>query len=294
MILKFCEDNFLFFITHTKYFDILCLFVILFFIVLFFLVQKDEFLQKFKNNDFKRFLAILSLGLFTGFFVFLFVWILNAKSFNGCSTKFNMNIYTKIKNNVSLTTKKIDSSMIIIIGDSRMEFIKNDKNIQLPRNVEIVAKSGASFEWFEEYGLKETKKIVSKNKNEFDNIFIVVNMGVNDVLYISEYMKNADYYFADYLELAEYNSKIDLYVLSVNPIMEKKLKKYKPQIVRTNTEIDKFNKSLTKKISDAKSDNIFYCDSNNELNFDTDDGLHYTRETNRNIINYIVNKCVKY
>ena len=50
MLLKFCEDNFLFYITHTKYFDILCVFVVLFFIALFVLTQKNEFIDKFKNK----------------------------------------------------------------------------------------------------------------------------------------------------------------------------------------------------------------------------------------------------
>lgn len=290
MILKFCEDNFLFYITHTKYFDILCIFVILFFIVLFFLVQKDEFLKKFKNNNFKQFLAILSLGLFTGFFVFLFVWLLNANSFNGCTTKYYENKFYKALKNLSMKTDSIKKTKIIVVGDSRMEFIDNDKEIIKPFNLEIVAKSGASLSWFETVGLSRTKKII--DKDEYDSYFVVVNMGVNDIQYTSKYVENANTYFEDYLKLSEYSSKVKLYILSVNPIIEKRLNKAQPQNVRTNAKIKKFNDVFVKKISKEK--NMYYCDSNTELSFDADDGLHYTQDTNKKIINYIINDCVQF
>ena len=290
MILKFCEDNFLFYITHAKYFDILCLFVILFFIVLFFLVQKDEFLKKFKNNNFKQFLIILSLGLFTGFFVFLFVWLLNVNSYNGCTTKYYENKYYKAIKNVSMKTDLIEKTKIIVVGDSRMEFIDNDKEIIKPFNLDIVAKSGAALSWFETVGLPRTKKII--DNDEYDSYFVVVNMGVNDIQYTSKYVENANTYFEDYLELSKYSPKVKLYILSVNPIIEKRLNKAQPQNVRTNDKIKKFNDVLLKKLS--KEEKMYYCDSNTKLSFDADDGLHYTQDTNKKIINYIINDCIQF
>ena len=37
-----------------------------------------------------------------------------------------------------------------------------------------------------------------------------------------------------------------------------------------------------------------YCDSYNEVTFKTQDGLHYTKTTNQEIVDYITNKCVVY
>ena len=39
---------------------------------------------------------------------------------------------------------------------------------------------------------------------------------------------------------------------------------------------------------------MYYCDAYHDLDFDTDDGLHYTRETNKKIIKYITDDCIKY
>ena len=47
-------------------------------------------------------------------------------------------------------------------------------------------------------------------------------------------------------------------------------------------------------MDNSELNNIYYCDSYNTLDFKTDDGLHYTRDTNKDIINYIANKCVKF
>ena len=293
MILKFCEDNFLFFITHTKYFDILCLFVILFFIVLFFLVQKDEFLQKFKNNDFKRFLAILSLGLFTGFFVFLFVWILNAKSFNGCSSKYYEDIYSKTLRSLDYKTSLIKENKIIVVGDSRMELIENDETIKKPFNMEFVAKSGTHLDWFEDTAVKRVKKIID---DDF-KYTVVINMGVNDLNWLKkDYNEEdlADDYFNTYEELIYEYPDVNFYLLSVNPLDEKVIKKKIPENKRSNKSIKKYNSYLKEKIDDSEFDNLYYCDSYNSLDFETYDGLHYDKKTDEVILNYIINDCVKY
>ena len=100
MLLKFCEDNFVFYITHMKYFDILCYFIIFFLIVLCFLAQNNSFFCKFKNNFLSRFFLLVSSGLFVGFLIFLFILILSNDSFNGWVTKYNQNVYIKFKKNI--------------------------------------------------------------------------------------------------------------------------------------------------------------------------------------------------
>lgn len=293
MILKFCEDNFLFYITHTKYFDILCIFVILFFIILFFLVQKDEFLKKFKNNNFKQFLAILSLGLFTGFFVFLFVWLLNANTFNGCTTKYYENKYYEAIKNVSVKTDLIGKTKIIVVGDSRMELINNDKTIKKPFNLEIIAKSGTHLDWFTDTASKKIKKII----NDDFKYNVIINMGVNDLNWLKKDYDEEDLtedYFKAYEVLVSEYSDVNFYLLSVNPLNEKIIKEKIPDNKRSNKSIKKYNNYLREEIENSKFDNISYCDSYNTLDFETYDGLHYNRKTSEAILNYIINDCVQF
>ena len=293
MILKFCDDNFLFYITHTKYFDILCLFVILFFIILFFLVQKDEFLKKFKNNNFKQFLVILSLGLFTGFFVFLFVWLLNANTFNGCTTKYYENKYYEAIKNVSVKTDLIGKTKIIVVGDSRMELINNDKTIKKPFNLEIIAKSGTHLDWFTDTASKKIKKII----NDDFKYNVIINMGVNDLNWLKKDYDEEDLtedYFKAYEELVSEYSDVNFYLLSVNPLNEKIIKEKIPDNKRSNKSIKKYNNYLREEIENSKFDNISYCDSYNTLDFETYDGLHYNRKPSEAILNYIINDCVQF
>ena len=119
-------------------------------------------------------------------------------------------------------------------------------------------------------------------------------MGVNDIQYTSNYVENANAYFKEYLELSQYSSKIKLYVLSVNPIIEKKLNKAQPQNVRTNKKIKLFNQIIQKELKTSDKENMYYCDAYNNLKFETDDGLHYTQNTNKKIVNYIINDCVEF
>lgn len=291
MLLKFCEDNFLFYITHTKYFDILCVFVVLFFIALFVLTQKNEFIDKFKNNNFKMLTIIFSFGIFVGFLVFLFAWSLNKNKFEGCSTKYYQNIYSKAKNSFVKKMDKINDSKLIIVGDSRMQLINDDKEIVKPFNMEFVAKGGAKIDWLENNALPKVKKIL--NKNEF-NYYVLVNMGVNDLNSNLEVAEIVEDYFKLYSELAERFPNVKVYIMSVNPINEEKRNKIEPNNKRTTEKIKLFNQTIQEKLKDSNLKNMYYCDAYNNLKFDTNDGLHYTQETNENIIYYISNKCIDY
>ena len=291
MLLKFCEDNFLFYITHTKYFDILCVFVVLFFIALFVLTQKNEFIDKFKNNNFKMLTIIFSFGIFVGFLVFLFAWSLNKNKFEGCSTKYYQNIYSKAKNSFVKKMDKINDSKLIIVGDSRMQLINDDKEIVKPFNMEFVAKGGAKIDWLENNALPKVKKML--NKNEF-NYYVLVNMGVNDLNSNLEVAEIVEDYFKLYSELAERFPNVKVYIMSVNPINEEKRNKIEPNNKRTTEKIKLFNQTIQEKLKDSNLKNMYYCDAYNNLKFDTNDGLHYTQETNENIIYYISNKCIDY
>ena len=291
MIQKFCDDNFLFYITHTKYFDILCYFVIFLLIFLFILVQKNEFIEKIKKSKFKMFFIVLFSGIFVGFLIFLFAWLLNKDTFNGCSTKYYQNIYFKTENTINKTVNNLKNSKVIIVGDSRMELINNDNEIKKPFNFVFIAKSGRRLSWLKDVAIPNLKTILKNKKFDYHVVF---NMGVNDL--------NSDYngneialdYFEIYQSIATDYPNVKTYILSVNSIDENKINKFWPSSKRTNKKIRLFNKTILEKIDKLNLNNIYYCDSNNDLKFDTYDGLHYTQNTNKKIINYIANKCIKF
>ena len=292
MILKFCDDNFLFYVTHTKYFNILCYFVIFLLIALFILIQKNEFIEKVKKSKFRMFFIILFSGIFVGFLIFLFVWLLNKDTFNGCSTKYYQNVYFKTESQLNNTIKVLKQSKVIITGDSRIDQIRDNSSLNKPFNFVFVSKGGSKIDWFKNFAVKNIKKIINSNNNSY---YIVANMGVND-------LNNKNYngeeiakrYFKLYQQLAEDYPEVKIYVLSVNPIDENIINNYWSDNVRTNKKIKKFNETIKNSIEENDIKNMFYCNSNNSINFKTDDGLHYTKETNQKIVDYIVNKCISF
>ena len=291
MILKFCDDNFLFYITHTKYFDILCYFVIFLLIALFILVQKNDFIEKVKKSKFKMFFIILFSGFFVGFLIFLFAWLLNKDTFNGCSTRYYQNIYFKTESTINETVNNLKNSKVIIVGDSRMERIVDDESINIPSNFTFVAKSSMKINWFKNTALSRVRKILTNDKYKYH---IVINMGVND---LDEEQYNGDEIASEYFELynnlAKKYSTSKIYILSVNPINEDMINE-RWHNGRTTKKVKAFNSTIKKELDNSELNNIYYCDSYNTLDFKTKDGLHYTQDTNREIINYIVNKCVKF
>ena len=180
---------------------------------------------------------------------------------------------------------------IVVVGDSRMSLIEDDKDMVKPANLMFVAKSGMKIDWLENDALPEVNHIL-ENKNF--KYHIVVNMGVND-LDNEEYKGDeiAEEYFKLYSELAKENPDLDVYVLSVNPI-DDELIKQKKNNHRTTKKIKLFNTTIQKELAKSNLDNMHYCDSYNSINFETYDGLHYTKDTNKRIINYINNNCVQY
>lgn len=292
MLLKICENSLIFNITHAKYFDILCYFVMLILVSLCVLIKNEKIFDKIKNNFLKKFLLILVFGIFVAFLFFLFFVLLDSKAFVGCSTKYYQNVYIRAENKVYDISKKIKSSKVIIVGDSRMSFIKDDLQFHKPNNIEFVAKSGMKIDWLENDAMNEIDNILDDNDY---NYYVVVNMGVNDLN--NDKYKGDDIaldYFKSYKEIASKYSNIKLYVLSVNPIDEKKINITWSNNNRTNKEIELFNKTIKNEIEDSDIFNIYYCDSYNDMSFETEDGLHYTQGTNKRIINYIVNDCVQY
>ena len=87
---------------------------------------------------------------------------------------------------------------------------------------------------------------------------------------------------------------IKMYIMSVNPIYEDKINRWEKTNKRTVKKIEMFNDIIQDELKDSDLNNVYYCDAYNTIDFSSDDGLHYTQGTNREIINYIANKCINF
>lgn len=154
----------------------------------------------------------------------------------------------------------------IFIGDSRTvgmnDYLKIDDN----DNIFTVAKVGKGYKWFTQEGYKEVQKI--RNENDYKNWTYVFNLGVNDLWNVTEYKDLIN----------SLSNEANLVFVSVNPVIESKV-----QTVDNKT-IEKFNNNISFDCNNCV-DTYSYL---NEIGFDSEDGLHYTKETYTDIYNYEV------
>lgn len=190
--------------------------------------------------------------------------------------------------------KEITFNRVIVIGDSRMENILKRKDIDVPVNFRIIAKGGATVYWFRDKALPLLKNILD-NKSSKYKYHVVINQGVNDLNLNDK--KSPEYHASTYTDIYEDLFKkykdVSFYLLSVNPIDESVINNYWYQ-VRTEEDVVDFNNYTIKWINSSNFKNVRYCDSFNEMEFKMIDGLHYTKQTDIDILYYIANKCVKY
>ncbi len=291
-MLKICDDDIIFTFVHTSFFDFCCFFVLVFLIGLCFLIKNDNILEKIKNKIFIKIIIITFSLVFVSFLIFIFIWLIYSSSVKNCACKYYESASNIFYKSIENETNYLKNNRVLIIGDSRMELMEEDKNLIKPENFDFIAKSAMKYTWFHDEALPKAYKTLKNNK--YDKYNIVVNMGVNDLNDDIDIKKRADEYFDEYEKLAQYNSKINLYILSINPIFEKRLNETQKYNTRTNKKIEEFNKEIIKKINNSKEGNIYYCNAYDKLKFKSDDGIHYIKETNEKIIDYIINDCIKY
>ena len=239
-------------------------------------------MKMFKNIKIKYLFMFIFLFIFIGTLFTVF-----AQSSDECmNTKF---LNPKYKNLDDID--KIALNKVVIVGDSRMEFLLDDEDVVKPINFIFDVKSGAGFDWFEETGKPKLEDILN-NKDLNYHYHVVFNLGVNDIQYEENVTKTFDDYFKEYQALADKYGDVDFYFLSINPIDEDLLNESQPYNVRTNEDIEKLNDDFKDAI--LKIDNFKYCDAYNDLEFLTDDGIHYLSKTSQDILNYIARRCVVY
>ncbi len=204
----------------------------------------------------------------------------------------------KYKHNTYKYVIKYNSKFIInkviIVGDSRMELIRDKRDrLNIPDYFIFDAKSGAYIKWFKQTGLPDLIEILS-NKKDYYHYHVVFNLGVNDIDYDIDLIERVKEYYGMYRDLIVQNKDISFYFLSVNPIDENRIYDKFPSNSRTNSEIQIFNNYIKYSLNRDNFSNAKYCDSYNDLSFNLPDGLHYSDKTDQDIINYINNYCIDF
>lgn len=226
--------------------------------------------------------------LFVFIIFFILICISNQKN-NVIKYKFNL---------TNINLKPLN--YIVVVGDSRMEFIENNRNnLNIPNSLFIDAKSGARINWLIDTGLPTLYNIIN---NRLDNVqyHVIFNLGVNDINDINDINydidinKRAEEYFKIYRNLINIYKDIKFYILSVNPVDESRIYIKFPYNKRTNNKIEQFNNYFIGKLNSENFDNVEYCDSYNNLTFNLPDGLHFDDYTDQKIIDYIINGCVDF
>ena len=199
------------------------------------------------------------------------------------------------KNNTNIIEEKIQkqrNNKVIIVGDSRMEYIEKEAEIvDIPINFSFIALGGSKIDWFEEKATQALTEKLNNADNKY-NYHVIFNMGVNDMQNREDMNALADDYYKLYRNFAHKYQNINFYILSVNPVNEEKIyEKYKYR-GRTDKKVNDYNETIKNMIYNDKLDNIYYCDSYNSIEFISPDGLHYEETTDQKIINFIVNDCI--
>ena len=236
--------------------------------------------------------------IFVYLFIILFAYVAYKTFFHNQIYKANnsINSVKEIKSihNDKSSVKSITYNKLIIIGDSRMEFLeKRGESIDIPTNSFFIALNGASFDWFNDTALDKLESKLDNLDSRY-KYHVVLNMGVNDLQNEQKPSHYVNNYYEKYLDLMKKYSNVNFYFLSVNPITESKLNKWQPWSYRTNERIEEFNYELNYKLKKQELSNYFYCDSYNNIEFGIPDGIHYDEETDQKIIDFISNKCIIY
>lgn len=180
-----------------------------------------------------------------------------------------------ILNDDSTATKIEDinqDTKVLLVGDSRFVGMKETDIFNLNSDVFFICESRMGYDWLINVAEEEIYNYVK----DYPAMKVIINLGVNDLDNIDKYVERYKKYIED---------DIDLYVMSINPIDVEKMYTYGyTKASRTQANLEKFNKIM--------KDNFKYLDTYTLLldnGYNTNDGLHYTDNTNTDIFNY----CMK-
>lgn len=238
--------------------------------------KKDGNFSPFPKNKIKNKYLIISIASSCIFFFFIPILLIligpNAGAMLDLTSKGGDVGYNNTKYNASAYTAAEAENLLIYMGDSRivgmMSSITN-------KSITYIAQSGAGYSWLVDSAIPELANKIEGKK------FIVLAFGVND-------LGNAANYLTKYQELKDTYPNVNIYIMSVNPVDE--AKEAENGYTVTNESIENFNETM----KNSFGENYIDVYAQIKDNFETEDGVHYTTETYKNIheivINYILSK----
>lgn len=197
-------------------------------------------------------------------------------------------------------------SNLIMVGDSRtartQEVLVEEKFDLKARGISFVAQSGEGLVWFKKEGEKKLWRMLNTKKGK---TAIVFNLGVNS-LSGSSYVAKEYIEYMNELAVKLKKKNVDLYYMSVNPLNSEQFAWYKE-----NHETDYRKKyesvirEFNQKIKSGLAKSYTYIDTYSYLmkygyvtarfygSTRSDDGIHYTAQTYKRILNYVIRELNK-
>lgn len=156
-----------------------------------------------------------------------------------------------------------DVADVILVGDSRFVQMKNSVG---ENSCTWIAEGAKGYTWFNENAIARIDDCVG------DGSKILINLGVNDPGNLQNYLTLVN------TKAEEWTSKgATVYYASVNPVQQSRYV--------TEEQVQRFNSQL----QNGLSDDVHWIDSHDYLisiGYELVDGLHYSKETYRNLYAY--------
>ena len=152
---------------------------------------------------------------------------------------------------------------IILVGDSRFVQMQNSVG---ENSCTWIAETGKGYKWFSENAVAQIDSCVGKGSK------ILINLGVNDLGNSQKYLTLVNSKAEEWVDKGA-----QVYYASVNPVREN------PYV--TEEQVENFNSQM----QDGLSADVTWIDSHSYLcsiEYQSPDGLHYNKETSRNLYDY--------
>lgn len=218
---------------------------------------------------------------------------------------FNRAIEPEIDANTLAQPDLIHYKQVIFVGDSRTNRMAMTLNRQfdnsLIRGINFISEEGEGYNWLQSQGYSALKSAIGEGSSSVlsKKTAVVFNLGVNDLGNVTNYIN-----FMNSIA-AELKAKgCVLFYMSVNPVNSKMITASGHR-VRSEQDVRKFNDSIRLNLcADGKyiyidtykllMENGYGTDAGKGIDYNTDDGLHYTTKTYKRIYNYCLKEVNDY
>lgn len=202
----------------------------------------------------------------------------NLSNVASCSTSTFINA-TSVSYRSSYSFNNYDG--LILVGDSRTEYMSKVSGITNKySNTIFIGLSGSGYDYLNETAVPKLKTYLNNSNKKY---IVVFNHGVNDLEDVDKYIS----LYAKLITTSSY-SRHAFYFMSVNPVFDGcRLDRNGSGTGATNIKIKQFNSKMKSYFGANK---YLDCFSNNiNIGYDSYDGIHYTDDTNRQVMGFILN-----